>query len=297
MFSAIRGVFGNRCRGCEGKQVTRKVDLLPQNIITAQRINVYDASNRRMESPIQIRECRTLDDLAACVELQRQVFSLSERELLPLRYFVAVRSTGGWILAAFSGVHLIGFVLSMNASFEGQKAIYSHLAAVAPHFEGKGIGAMLKWAQREKALTEGITLIKWAMDPARARNAFFSVEKLGGIVREYRRNYQGAEILPLNGSTNRIALESDRLFIEWHLNSEHVKSRVSKATCNENGPVKRRIAVPDEWAELVRNAPEAAVFHRLRIRQEFEMALSSGLACRGFDVTDGRPEYLFYETT
>ena len=88
---------------------------------------------------IQIRECRTLNELAACVDLQREVFALPEIEISPVRHFVVTRSAGGFTLGAYSGTELVGFVLSVPAFLRGEKAFYSHMTAVSATFQGSGI--------------------------------------------------------------------------------------------------------------------------------------------------------------
>lgn len=242
---------------------------------------------------ISIRECETLDELATCVELQREVFGVSDAELLPLRYFVAAKSAGGWTLGAFAAGELIGFVLSLNAFIKGRRAFYSHLAAVSPRFEGKGIGARLKWAQRQRALDEHVSYIRWAMDPAKARNAFFSLEKLGGTVLEFKPNYQGSELLQSDGLRQPV-LESDRVFVDWQLDSDKVKALASGENYVGWGEPKQRICVPVNWNELVKTNPVRAISERARIRKEFEQAFSSGLICRGFQREEGCGRYLLY---
>ena len=68
-----------------------------------------------MAEDIEIRECTTLEELATCVDLQRMVFALPEIEISPVRHFVVTKNAGGFILGAFSGGEMIGFVLSVPA--------------------------------------------------------------------------------------------------------------------------------------------------------------------------------------
>src|ERR1043165_6557209 len=125
-----------------------------------------------MADVIEIRECTTLDELAECVQLQREVFTLPERELSPVRHFVVTKNAGGWALGAFDGDQLAGFVLTVPAFLRGERAFYSHMTGVRPEYQSHGIGARLKWAQRARALSEGVTYIRWTFEPVKARNAF-----------------------------------------------------------------------------------------------------------------------------
>ena len=128
-----------------------------------------------MEKEIEIRECTTLEDMTECVQIQREVFALPETELSPVRHFVVTKNAGGFILGAFSSRELIGFVLSVPAFLRGEKAFYSHMTAVRADFQGHGVGAKLKWAQRARALELGVKFVKWTFEPWKARNAYFKI--------------------------------------------------------------------------------------------------------------------------
>src|SRR4051812_33154526 len=119
---------------------------------------------------IRIKECDSLSDLADCGELQREVFALPELEISAVRHFIVTKNAGGFTLGAFDGQELIGFVLSVPAYLRGQRAFYSHMTAVRSRYQSYGIGAQLKWAQRERSLLEGVKLIKWTFEPTKARN-------------------------------------------------------------------------------------------------------------------------------
>ena len=242
---------------------------------------------------IQIRECRTLNELAACVDLQREVFALPEIEISPVRHFVVTRSAGGFTLGAYSGTELVGFVLSVPAFLRGEKAFYSHMTAVRATFQGSGIGARLKWAQRERALALGVRSIKWTFEPVKARNAFFNLETLGAVVTEYEENFYGIDY-----STSpelKIGLASDRLFAEWHLESEKVVALSKGDEFVNSGEPIREIAVPGNWNGLVSSDPAAALAEQLRVRAEFQSAFAEKLVGRGFVRDDTEPRYLLYE--
>lgn len=242
---------------------------------------------------IQIRECTALEDLAACVDLQREVFALPDIEISPVRHLVVTKNAGGFTLGAYSGSELVGFVLSVPAFLRGEKAFYSHMTAVRATFQGSGIGARLKWAQRERALGVGVRSIKWTFEPVKARNAFFNLEKLGAVVTDYEENFYGVDYSTAPGA--KIGLASDRLFAEWQLESEKVTALAKGDAFLESAKPVREIAVPSNWSELVSNDPSAALAEQLRVRDEFQSAFAHKLVGRGF-VRDGEsPRYLLYE--
>src|SRR2546423_8414478 len=114
-----------------------------------------------MVQNVVIRECVTLGELAECVQLQRDVFALPDVELSPVRHLIVTKNAGGFVLGAFDGERLAGFVLSVPAFIRGERAFYSHMTAVRTEYQGIGVGGRLKWAQRERALAEGVRAIKW----------------------------------------------------------------------------------------------------------------------------------------
>ncbi len=249
-----------------------------------------------MAKAIDIRECTTLKEFAACAALQRQVFALPDIEVSPVRHLVVTRSAGGFVLGAFDAGELVGFVLSVPAFMRGQDAFYSHMTGVLANYQGHNIGARLKWAQREEALSRGIRFIKWTFEPVKARNAYFNLEKLGAIVTEYQENYYGTDYTTApeqNGK--RVGLASDRVFAEWHLESDKVKALADGHPYVESGQPVATIEIMDDFLALVAEDPEAGLAEQLRVRGEFDEAFSEGLVVRGFKRDAERPAFLLYE--
>lgn len=248
-----------------------------------------------MPKEIQIRECTTVDELADCVQLQRDVFALPEIEISPVRHLIVTKNAGGFTLGAFADAELVGFVLSVPAFLRGERAFYSHMTAVRRDFQGQGVGAKLKWAQRERSLAEGVKYIKWTFEPVKARNAYFNLEKLGAIVREYASNFYGTDYSTTAGSSENIGLASDRLFAEWDLGSEKVTALASADDFVECRSIVREITIPPDWYGLVKANPKGAVTEQVRIKYEFEDAFSNGLIAGGFERDAAAPKYLLYE--
>ena len=244
---------------------------------------------------IEIRECTTLDELAACVDLQREVFTLPEIEISPVRHFVVTKNAGGFALGAFADGKLVGFVLSVPAFLRGEKAFYSHMTAVRADFQGAGIGGRLKWAQRTRALELGIKFIKWTFEPVKARNAYFNLDKLGAIVTEYQANFYGTDYS--TAPDHKIGLASDRLFAEWHLDSPKVVALSGGDTVSEQREPEAVIFIMNDWPALVETDPDRALAEQLRIRGEFESAFALGLVGREFlkSWDDVPPAYLLYK--
>ena len=247
-----------------------------------------------MDAEIQIRECVRLDELSACVELQREVFALPDIEISPVRHLIVSRNAGGFILGAFAADELIGFVLSVPAFLCDARAFYSHMTAVRKSFQGSGIGADLKWAQRSEALNRGVKFLKWTFEPWKALNAYFNLEKLGAVVSEYHSNFYGVDYTTYSTGGQPIGLASDRLFAEWHLESEKVSELARGDTYIETQDPSVEIAVTPDWSNLVAADPDAAIAEQVRLREEFEAAFGAGMIARGFVRDDETPRYLLY---
>ncbi|MEJ7624545.1 MAG: GNAT family N-acetyltransferase [Pyrinomonadaceae bacterium] len=248
-----------------------------------------------MGDQIQIRECATLDEMTACVDLQREVFALSEVELSPVRHLIVTKNAGGFTLGAYDASRLIGFVLSVPAVMRGERAFYSHMTAVHPEYQSHGVGARLKWAQRTRSLAEGVEYIKWTFEPIKARNAYFNLEKLGATVNEYAVNFYGTDYATAASARNKVGLASDRLFAEWHLRSGRVAALAEGDLAENLGAPAAEIATVADWQSMVESDPKVAVVEQLRIRQDFQAAFERKLVARGFRRVSDKPSFLLFE--
>lgn len=123
------------------------------------------------------------------------------------------------MMTAYDGETLVGLALAFVATREGLAYLHSHMVAVLVGYQNRGVGRMLKLAQRENALDRGINLIEWTFDPLRLKNAHFNIERLGAIVRHYLSNLYGRTSSPLHAG-----LPTDRLVAEWWVRSQRVEA-------------------------------------------------------------------------
>lgn len=244
-----------------------------------------------------IRECTTIEEYDECVRLQREAFSLPELEITPRRHLIVSQRAGGWTLGAFADNRMLGFVLHLIAVRGKSEMIgYSHMMAVARSAQNRGIGARLKWAQRERALSEARNFIKWTWDPMQARNAHFNLNRLGTTVRSYGVNLYGTDYLTFKHeqADGSEGLDSDRLFAEWDLLAPRVVALAAGRNLEAADSPAAEIAIPPDWQALVEGDPLGARREQLRVRAEFEQAFASGLVCSGFRRDPLRPRYLLY---
>ena len=248
-----------------------------------------------MNEAITIREVTKLEEFRRCIALQREVFNLPDLEISPVRHLIVSTNAGGFILGAFIEEKMVGFVHHLVAIRSGEIIGYSHMTAIAKEFQNAGIGARLKWAQREKALERGQKFIKWTFDPMQSRNAHFNINRLGAVVRSYAENYYGTDYTTVSEKFGeRLGLDSDRLFAEWELDSERVKAVEKGETPQNLGSPARTIEIPANWKAVLESDIKKAIGELLRVRGEFQNAFAEGLVCAGFERGEATSKYLFY---
>ena len=241
---------------------------------------------------IIVRECTTIEEFDGCVYLQREVFGLPDLEVSPRRHLIVSRQAGGWTLGAFAADRMVGFVHHLAAVRANDEIFgYSHVMAVAKDYQNKGVGARLKWAQRERALAQGRKLIKWTWDPMLARNAHFNLNRLGAIVDTYADDFYGIDY----GTEQALGLPSDRMSAIWNLDSARVRALASGASGVIDAEPVATVAIPSEWTALVKQDPQRARDEQVRVRAEFKKAFERKLICAGFERGTNQSRYLLFE--
>ncbi len=252
-----------------------------------------------MKPEITIREVETIEEMHECIELQRTVFAMPDMEISPVRHLIVARYAGGFTIGAYLGKRLVGFVLSLPMFLEkrNERAFYSHMTAVDTSLQSLGIGAKIKWAQRERALADGAKYIRWTYQPVLARNAFFNLERLGVTINTYMPNFYGTDAE--SSAQQRDAeegVDSDRLFADWQLDSPKVVAFSKGEKFEEKGEIIKTVEIPPNWNDLVVRDTKRAVAEQERIKHEFQTAFAEGLIVRGFERNETNPKYLLYRS-
>jgi predicted GNAT superfamily acetyltransferase len=228
---------------------------------------------------IIIRNCHELDELRTAVALQKEVWSFSDAELVPLRLFVVAEKVGGQVIGAFDGSDMVGFALAVPGVRGGHPYLHSHMLAVRKNFRNAGLGRRIKLFQREEALARGFELIEWTFDPLEIKNAYLNIEKLGAIARRYTINQYGITSSPLQGG-----LPTDRLIAEWWVKSKRVESLLREGSIPAI-PAVTTISVPAaiyEW-KASPDTRTRAIEVQEGNREEFLKAFADGLAVVGYE--------------
>ena len=230
------------------------------------------------QAPIRVRPLVETADLLEAVRLQKMVWGFSDIDLLPPRLFVVAGKIGGQVLGAFDGERMAGFCLAIPGLKPGGKYyLHSHMLGVMEEYQNRGIGRMLKLAQRSEALERAIELIEWTFDPLEIKNSHFNLQRLGAIVRRYVPNQYGVSSSPLHGG-----LPTDRCVAEWWVSSARVRS-ILEGGSPIRYTIERRIEVPRRIGDWKRTDPEQARQIQTRVREEFEHWLGRGLAVVGYE--------------
>ena len=269
------------------------------------------------KSDIVIRDVSGQAEIHAVEELQKEVWGISDLDVVPTTQLVAAQAAGGVLLGAFDGEILVGFVYGFVSYEHGKAAHHSHMLAVKPEYRNYNLGAKLKIAQREYVLKQGITVMSWTFDPLQSPNAYFNFNKLGVISDRYFINFYGEEaasFLHRNGT--------DRLWVTWLLNSRRVKERIggtnnaapeiesavrlvqiekdysprlNDSADNFSGEV-ALIEIPADINQLERQSSELASAWRDATRAAFTKAFSSGYVVENFyrRSRDGRQISTYY---
>ncbi|HEU4767748.1 MAG TPA: hypothetical protein VFS77_10245, partial [Pyrinomonadaceae bacterium] len=194
------------------------------------------------------------------------------------------------------GDRMVGFVHHLTGVRPDNEIFgYSHVMAVARDYQNKGVGARLKWAQREKAIGEGRKFIKWTWDPMQSRNAHFNLNRLGVTVHSYAGNFYGLDYNDQSKpAAERPGLDSDRLIASWRLNSSRVVDLAAGRPNTIDAEPVQSIAIPAEWNAFVKNNAQAARDEQARVRAEFQNAFAEQLVCAGLERGTGESRYLLY---
>ena len=169
-------------------------------------------------SEITIRNIDDVAQIRAVEDLQKEVWGISDLDVVPLTQLVAAREAGGILIGAFAGPSLVGFVYGFPAYEHDQLAHHSHMLAVKPAYRKFDLGRRLKLAQREHAIAQGVRLMTWTFDPLQSLNAYLNFTKLGVVSNRYLPDFYGEDPSSFLHQTG-----TDRLWVSWFLKSDRVQ--------------------------------------------------------------------------
>src|SRR5712692_3429217 len=140
----------------------------------------------------EIRRITDSGGLRGIEDLHRDVWGMCDREIIPVHQLLAAVAAGGNVLGAFDHTGaLLGFCYGLVGMRACKLFFYSHMAGVRNRFQNHHIGFLLKRAQRQAALDQGLDWMMWTFDPLQSLNAAFNLRKLGATAHRYYVDYYG----------------------------------------------------------------------------------------------------------
>jgi predicted GNAT superfamily acetyltransferase len=233
---------------------------------------------------IEVRHCETLAEYDECVKME--LLTWGEHLTVPAAIFVVAHHTGGQILAAFDRGKMVGFTMALAGMRGGKTFLHSHMTAVLPDYQNRGVGRSLKLFQREDALKTGVPLVEWTFDPLELKNAHFNLTRLGAVVRRYIPNCYGLTESPLHAG-----LPTDRLVAEWWLDSDRVRGILADNPC-PLGETTERISIPSNIGTLKSKDHAEGARIQKQAREAFQKHFHEGYVATGIESRDGATDYI-----
>ncbi len=254
---------------------------------------------------LEIRELSSMAEMTAAEEIQNLVWG-PEIIPTPKEMLIPVQHEGGLLAGAFTTEdQMVGLVFSFPT--QDPTAHHSQMLATLTAWRGLGIGARLKWFQRDWCLRRGILQVRWTVDPLRAANAQLNIHHLGATAATYLPDYYGVMVGIDAGSP------TDRLLVIWDLNHARTVLRASGPLPDmgfsdvqavnaviQGQPADTRLGIedlrillhlPEDFIHLSKEDPAAALAWRLQTRELFLHYFARGYTITGFTRAHG-PAYL-----
>ena len=188
-----------------------------------------------------IHVLETPEEMTVVEDLQRLVWTAPDIEVVPKDLLLAAIHNGGLVIGAFVADDLVGVSFGFPGFYatpDGPRLKHhSHILAVHPGWQSKGIGFALKRAQWQMVRGQGLDRITWTYDPLLSRNAHLNIARLGAVCNTYLRSEYGEMRDGLNAG-----LPSDRFQVDWWLNTVRVERRLSRHSRLTLTPAHYRLA-------------------------------------------------------
>jgi len=250
---------------------------------------------------IVIRELRSADEFHETVKVSKEAWKFLDRALSPPSDLIAATHAGGMTAGVFEEGRMLGFVHGLPRTNLGEPAHHSHLLAVRPEAQGRGLSVKLKFFQRAWCLERDIRLVTWTYDPFLLKNAKLNIGRLRAVVRAFLPNFYGF----MGGIYGE--LPTDRFEVTWRLDDPAVA-----AAARGEYPAARGAAatVPQTRARVLPDAPRVALpfpagapgIYRtdhegtLRARKRFAASarrlFENGYLVDGVAILESEPVYL-----
>ncbi|HYN42907.1 MAG TPA: GNAT family N-acetyltransferase, partial [Thermoanaerobaculia bacterium] len=221
---------------------------------------------------VKIRELRSPAEFAEASQAAKAAWGFPDLMVPPPPDMITATHSGGMTAGAFEGGRLLGFVHAVPRTNLEQPAIHSHLLAVRPDAQRRGLSVLLKLYQREWCLARGIGLVTWTYDPFMLRNARLNLVRLGAVVPVFLPDFYG-KVGGIYGE-----LPSDRFEAHWRLESPAVE-RAARGDSSD-GPAEETSSLPIVRSGSVPSARRVLLPFPAGFPEVFRDDLAAGVAAR-----------------
>src|SRR5437667_5291799 len=89
---------------------------------------------------IVIRDLESLEDLQQAEAVEREVWALADRDVLPMTMAVATKAAGSIWIGAFDGHEMAGFAFGFLAVEQGHLMLHSHMLPLRVLYRERALG-------------------------------------------------------------------------------------------------------------------------------------------------------------
>jgi predicted GNAT superfamily acetyltransferase len=228
-----------------------------------------------MGESVVVRPLSSLEDCRTASALIDRIWG--ERRIIGAPLLRAMAEHGGQVLGAFEGDTMVGTQIGVIGLTEAGPMLHSHITGIALETQHRGIGFLLKRAQRDWCLERGIDTVTWTFDPMVARNARFNLHKLGAVADRFFRDYYRA----MDDAFNR-GDRSDRLEVLWDLSSDRVVQAMAGQPPEPDLDGRSLVPIPADYHALRAEDPTAAAARRDEVADALESRFAQGYRATGF---------------
>lgn len=262
------------------------------------------------QDTIRIRDITEAAEMRAVEELQREVWGMSDRDIVSVFMLRATVAAGGVLVGAYEREDvLVGFAYGFVGLEAGRPILHSDMLAVREGYRLRGLGRRLKLAQRTRARARGLRVMTWTFDPLQSRNARLNFSRLGVLSDRYLVDFYGQHSSSFLHSTG-----TDRLWVTWLLDSPRVEERIRTGAMSRPAPpavedahalvrvgageapevsgadasahARLRIEIPSDIGAVEGQDPVLARDWRLATRRAFRDAIAAGRLVEDFFVCE-----------
>jgi chorismate synthase len=167
---------------------------------------------------ISIRELHSDKDIQDCIELQGEIWGLTEAgKMSPvtLKALAMEYPPIGILLGAFSNEKIIAFQIIFPTLEHG--TVYGHMLGILKDYRDMNIGYLMQKNLFELLRKKKVKRIVWTYEPLEGRNANNYIVKSGGTVIRYLQEHYAGDVDIMSGG-----MPMDRFLMAVDLNCQRV---------------------------------------------------------------------------